>query len=150
MKKTVFAAFLISMSILAFAQKSNPVSWTFNAKKLTGNKYELRMTAALAKTWHIYSQKTPDGGPIPTFFSFSPNALVVNTGKPKEVGKLKRVKDKNFGVDVLYYSDKVDFVQTVTTKGNIKTNISGKVEYNVCDDSKCLPPTEVPFSIALK
>ncbi len=149
MKKTVFAVLLTTMSFLAIAQKSNPVTWAFNAKKLAANKYELRMTATLAKTWHIYSQKTPDGGPIPTAFTFSPNALVVNTGKPKEAGKLKRVKDKNFGVDVLFYSDKVDFVQTVTVKGNIKTNISGKVEYMVCDDSKCLPPTEVPFSIAL-
>jgi len=149
MKKTVFAVLLTLISFMAFAQRSNPVTWTFNAKKLAGNKYELRMTATLGNTWHIYSQKTPDGGPVPTSFTFSPNALVVNTGKPKESGKLKKIKDKNFGVDVLFYSDKVDFVQTVTVKGKIKTNISGKVEYMVCDDSKCLPPTEVPFSIAL-
>ena len=150
MKKTVFAFLLLIMAFKGFAQKSNPVSWIFNAKKLGANKYEVRITATLAKSWHIYSQNTPYGGPIPTTFIFSPNALVTNNTKPKEVGKLLKVKDKNIGVDVLYYSDKVDFVQIVTVKGNIKTNISGRVMYNICDESICLPPTEVPFSIALK
>ncbi|TSA66050.1 MAG: hypothetical protein D4R41_00075, partial [Sediminibacterium sp.] len=51
--------------------------------------------------------------------------------------------------NVLYYADQVQFVQTITVKGNIKTNISGSVNYMVCDDSQCLPPTTKSFDIKL-
>ncbi len=150
MQKITFFLFATIFALSSFAQPGNPVSWTFSAKKLAGNKYELRMSANLSKPWHIYSQKTPDGGPEPTQFTFNPNALVTHTGTPTEKGKLQKIHDKNFGVDVLFYSNNVDFLQIVTVKAAIKTNISGKVYYMVCDDSKCLPPTEVPFNIALK
>jgi thiol:disulfide interchange protein DsbD len=139
-----------AFTMTSFAQMSNPVNWTFTAKKLQGNNYEIQMSANLDKPWHIYSQNTLDGGPEPTKFTFNPNALVTISGKTTEKGKLQKIHDKNFGVDVLFYSNKVDFVQKLTVKGPIKTNISGKVYYMVCDDSKCLPPTEVTFNIALK
>lgn len=146
--------FLILFTVLvcsANAQQSL-VKWSFSAKKIAGakNKYELRMTATLPKGWHIYSQNTPEGGPEPTKFTFANNGLVINTGKPKEVGKLVKQHDDNFGVDVLHYADKVDFVQVVTVKGNIKTNVSGEVSYMICTDTRCLPPTTVTFNIALK
>ncbi|UEG48675.1 hypothetical protein LK994_08500 [Ferruginibacter lapsinanis] len=146
--------FLILFSALAgsVSAQQNPVKWTFSAKKLAGdkNKYELKITATLPKGWHIYSQNTPEGGPEPTKFTFAKNALVTNTSKPKEVGKLVKQHDENFGIDVLHYADKVDFVQVVTVKGKIKTNVSGEVYYMVCTDSRCLPPTTTPFNIALK
>jgi Disulphide bond corrector protein DsbC len=150
MNKSIISFLLMAISLSSFAQPKSPVSWAFSAKKLGANKYELKMTANIGNNWHLYSQKTPEGGPEATAITFSPNALVTNTGTPKEVGKLVKKHDESFGVDVMYYSNKVDFVQNVTVKGSFKTNVSGKVYFMVCDDSKCLPPTEVPFSIALK
>ncbi len=149
MRKIFFSIIIMLTGFYAMAQ-SNPVKWTFSSKKMTGNKYQLTMTATLLNGWHIYSQKTPDGGPEPTKFTFASNALVTNTGTPLEIGKIIRKKDDSFGVNVFYYSNKVDFVQTVTVKGAIKTNVSGDVYYMVCDDSRCLPPTTVKFNIPLK
>jgi thiol:disulfide interchange protein DsbD len=40
-------------------------------------------------------------------------------------------------------------VQVVKLKGNIKTTVAGSVEFMVCNDNKCLPPSEVPFKIAV-
>ena len=150
MKISLLSIIISVLSLGCFAQVQNPVTWTFSSKKLSGNQYELKMTATLTKGWHIYSQNTPEGGPEPTKFTFTPDALVTNTGRPKEVGKLEKSHDANFGIDVLNFSNKVEFVQKVTVKNAIKTNVSGKVYYMVCDDSKCLPPKEVGFSIALK
>jgi hypothetical protein len=31
---------------------------------------------------------------------------------------------------------------------NIK-QITGKIEYMVCDDTRCMPPIEVPFTITI-
>ena len=58
--------------------------------------------------------------------------------------------DNVFGIDVKYFNDRVEFIQTVKLKGNVKTNIGGTVEYMVCDDSQCLPPTKKTFDIKLQ
>jgi DsbC/DsbD-like thiol-disulfide interchange protein len=146
--------FIVLILLLApagiMAQIKNPVKWNYSAKKLSAGKYELRMTAILEKGWHIYSQNTPEGGPVPTTFTFTKNPLVTLTGPIKEVGKLESHFEKLFDVDVKQYSDKVDFVQTVTVKGTVKTNMAGKVEYILCNDKECLPPKKVDFSIALQ
>jgi thiol:disulfide interchange protein DsbD len=135
------------LNIIAAAQQKP--SWTFSAKKLAGNQYELHMTATPPAGWHIYSQNTPEGGPIPTSFTFNNNALVTLSGKVKETGKTVKYFDKNFKVNVIYFEGKVDFVQVVTVKGKIKTNVSGEVESMICNDRTCMPPATEKFNIAL-
>ncbi len=148
MKKILISIVLFVVYNVANAQQK--IVWNFVAKKLTGNTYELKMTATPPLGWHVYSQKTPDGGPIPTEFKFTNNALVViETSKPKEIGKLVTYFDKNFKVDVKYFEGKVDFVKIVTVKGKIKTNISGTVESMICNDRTCMPPTTEKFNISL-
>lgn len=133
------------------AQVQNPVQWSYTAKKKASNVYEVVVTAVLEPSWHIYSQNTPSGGPVPTKFTFTKNPLISFEGKVKEVGKLKSEKDNIFGVDVKYYSDKVEFVQMVKLKkDNLKTNVSSTIEYMLCNDSQCLPPTKKTIDIKLQ
>jgi len=135
---------------VASAQIQNPVHWSYTAKKINPTTYELHFTANISGNWHIYSQTTPEGGPIPTEFKFTPNALITVTDKkPKEEGKLVTYFDKNFKVDVKYFEGKVDFVKSVTVKGKIKTNVSGTVESMICNDRTCMPPTTEKFNIGL-
>lgn len=150
MKKSFLLAAALLFTLGAMAQLKDPVQWSYNARKKGDKVYEVVISAVFAKPWHLYSQTTPDGGPLPTKITFKQNPLVIVDGKAKEVGALKTIHDDNFGVDVKYYSDKVDFVQTVKLKGNVKTNISGSVEYMVCDDTQCLPPTTKNFDIKLQ
>jgi thiol:disulfide interchange protein DsbD len=70
-------------------------------------------------------------------------------GNVKEIGKLEKYKDKKLDISANQYSEKVTFVQKVKLKGKVKTNVSGKLEFQTCDDKKCLPPKTVNFSIAL-
>lgn len=149
MKKTFIILVAIFLVALAQAQQQK-ISWSFTAKKLADNKYELHLTATPPMGWHVYSQLTPEGGPIPTSFKFTTNGLVTVAGtKPKEAGKLVTYFDKNFKVDVKYFEGKVDFVKTVAVKGKIKTNISGSVESMICNDRTCMPPTTERFNIPL-
>lgn len=149
MKKIIVGVVVMLLIFSANAQQAK-VSWSFTAKKLPNNSYELHFIATPPTGWHIYSQLTPDGGPIPTDFKFTNNALVKVAGtKPKEIGKLTTYFDKNFKVDVKYFEGKVDFVKTITVKGHIKTNISGTVESMICNDRTCMPPTTEKFNIAL-
>jgi len=146
----LFVLILLLAPAGIMAQVKNPVKWSYTAKKLSTGKYELHMTATVEKGWHIYSQNTPEGGPVPTAFTFTKNPLVTLSGPVKEVGKLETHFEKLFDVDVKQYSDKVNFVQTVMVKGTVKTNMAGKVEYMLCNDKECLPPKKVDFSIALQ
>ncbi len=149
MKKLALLSALLIGSIASIAQLKDPVQWDFKAVKKEANSYEIVITATLPQPWHIYSQNTPKGGPRPTIVSFNKNPLVSLDGKVKEVGKLKKEKDEIFKVNVMYYGDKVEFVQKVKVKGAIKTNLTGTVEYMVCDDEQCLPPTRKSFDIKL-
>lgn len=147
--KNYFLLFLIlTLSVGAMAQIKDPVSWTAKSRK-KGDKTEIVLTATLPKPWHIYSQFTGEGGPVATSFTFSKNPLVTLDGKVKEMGTLKQQYDKLFDTNVKYFGDKVEFVQLVKVKGNIKTNINVTVEYMTCDDSQCLPPTKKNFNVAL-
>lgn len=149
MKKLLFTITLALFGIAAFAQQ-NPVSWSTKAEKQSNNTYKVIITATFSAPWHVYSQQTPDGGPVPTSFTFNKNPLVTLVGKTTEKGNLKTMHDKNFGVDVKYYANKVDFVQMVKVKANVKTNFSGSVNYMVCNDHECLPPRDQSFSVKLQ
>ena len=137
-------ALLITGSVMAQSEKE--VQWTFAAKKISDNLYEIHMTAKVNDDWHIYSQEAGDG-PFATAITFSKNPLINLEGKVKEAGKIKKVYEKSFETEVRYYENTVSFIQVVKVKGKGKTNVSGKVEFMVCNDSRCLPPSAVDFKI---
>ena len=146
--KTVLLSLFLFVSMAISAQ--NPVTWTFTSKKLTDNSYEIRMTATIEKGWHLYSQAQPeDAVADPTTFTITNNPLIELSGKIKEVGKMEKFHDKELEISANQYSEKVDFVQIIKLKGKAKTSFSGSVEYQTCDDKKCLPPKTVNFKVAL-
>jgi thiol:disulfide interchange protein DsbD len=151
MKKLfLFSAFLFTVAIVS-AQVPNPISWTFSSKKINDNVYELQMTATIQNGWHLYAQAQPnDAIAIPTTFQFTSNPLVQVDGRVKEAGKLEKFVDKDLGVSANQYSKQVLFTQRVKLKGKAKSNVTGNVTYQTCDDKKCLPPKTVSFSVALK
>ena len=151
MKKIFFFLTLVFVTVSASAQIANPVSWTFSSKKVSDNLYEVQMTASIQKGWHLYSQAQPkDAIAIPTMFEFTKNPLVQFDGNVKETGKLEKFVDKDLGVSANQYSNEVFFKQRVKLKGKAKSNVTGNVTFQTCDDKKCLPPKTVSFSIALK
>lgn len=150
-KKLLFSfVVLIIAGATAFAQL-NPVSWAFNSKKIGDKTYEVRMTATMQPGWHLYSQVQPeDAIAIPTDIQFNKNPLISLNGSIKEVGKMEKFKDDKLGVAANQYAKKVEFVQVVKLKANAKTNLTGTIEYQTCDDEKCLPPKKVNFNLAVQ
>lgn len=151
MKKILAFSFLLFFANMLFAQMvKSPVDWTATSKKIGDKTYEIRLVANIQKGWHIYSQNTPDGGPIPTNISFTKNPLVTVEGATKEIGKMEQRHEKLFGVDVKQFSDKVEFVQVVKLKANVKTSAEVAVEFMTCDDKTCLPPATKKFTVAIR
>lgn len=150
MKKLLTLTLLFSLALTAKAQL-NPITWSFSSKKIGDKMYEIEMKATIQNKWHLYSQVQPeDAIAIPTNFTFNPNPLYKLDGKVKETGKLEKYTDKTLGVSANQYSNTVVFTQKIKLKANVKTNVTGSVEYQTCDDEKCLPPKTVNYSIAVR
>jgi thiol:disulfide interchange protein DsbD len=146
MKKIYLALLSFFVVAVASAQIENPVKWSYTAKKISDKVYDVYVTANLDNKWHIYAQDAGEGAE-PTSLSFSKNPLINLDGKVKEEGKLEKEYDKNFGSTLKFYSNKVSFVQRIKLKSPVATVLKGSVNYMVCNDRKCLPPKEIPFTV---
>jgi hypothetical protein len=150
MKKLVLILVSFFTVGLLSAQGLNPVSWSFTSKKISDNVYELQMIANIQQGWHVYSQTQPkDAIAQPTTVIFNKNPLVELDGKLKEAGNLEKFKDKDLDISANQYSNKVVFSQRVKVKGKAKTNVTGKLTYQTCNDEKCLPAKTINVSIPL-
>jgi hypothetical protein len=150
MYRFFFLLLITSLPVVISAQIQQPVKWSYKLKKLNASTYEMHITATIAKGWHIYSQTTPDGGPVATTIIFSKNPLLTLVGTAKEVGKLEQRHEELFGVDVKQFSSSVNFIQTIKVKAAVKTAVTGTVEFMVCNERECLPPTTNKFSLPIQ
>jgi hypothetical protein len=114
-----------------------------------GDRYEITLTAMIQGKWHLYSQSTPEGGPVPTKISFTNNPMLQLEGPVKEDGRLIEKMEEVFEMKVKYYEGMVVFRQIVQLKKKVKTKIAGTVRYMVCDDTQCLPPRVEGFGVSL-
>ena len=123
------------------------VTWQFSAKHTGAAQYELHLTATVESPWHIYSPSSIADAAFPTRIHFNKSALVIISGPVKEQGKMINKYEEVYDGTVKYFEGTVDFIQTVKVKPEVKTIVSGTVEYMVCKEDKCLPPRKVPFTI---
>jgi len=146
MKKTILFGLAVLAGSLVMAQSSKEVAWNYTVKKISDKVYEVHMTATIGGNYHMYAQVAGDG-PISTSFSWTKNPLVTPVGQIKEVGHIVAKMEAAWGHEVRYFEKTVDFVQTVQLKSKVKTNLAGKVEFMVCNDTQCLPPADVDIKV---
>ena len=150
MKKATILLFTLLLTSVAgaFAQIETPVTWSYAAKKVSKTEAIIYLKATIENGWHIYSLNQKSGGPIKTTVTFDPSKDYTKVGlttEPKPVVKYEKV----FSMNVNYFEKQVIFQQKVKIpKGSAA--VKGKIEFMVCNDSKCLPPDEVSFSVQVK
>lgn len=128
------------------AQIFDPVKWDFSSKKISDCEYELIINAKLDGNWHLYGQKSyGDEGPIPTSFNFtkSPNYELI--GKAKE-SKLIKKFEPVWNFELQFFEHAAVFTQKIKVKRDKSFDVKGKLEYMVCNESQCLPPTTIDFN----
>ena len=144
--KKLLSLILILVAFTSQAQILEPVKWAFSSKTINDTEAELIITAKIDRGWHVYSQFIEEGGPIPTSFNFSPSGDYKLIGKVSETPKAVSAFDKTFDMQIAWHENKVIFTQKIKLI-KPKTTVTGKLEFMVCDDERCLPPTEVEFKI---
>ncbi len=132
MKKIVFILFAIFTFATSSAQMKNPVKWTTKTEKISDTEFNLIMNATIEKGWHMYSQFTPENGPLAIVLTFKDQKGYQLIGKAKE-SPYKKHFNADFGVDEYYFEDKA----TLTQKVKITNPKIGKIVVNV-DFQACL------------
>ena len=133
------------------AQIHEPVKWSTSVEKIKDGEYYLVINATIDKGWHLYSQTMPEdapnGTPLPTSFKFEENGNYKLSGGVIEP-KGHTAMDPVFEANIKYFDVSATFKQKIKTSGS-KSTVKGIVEFMVCDDARCLPPTEVELSFEI-
>lgn len=140
---------MLLLSAGMFGQMYNPVKWKTSAEQLSEKEYLLKIQAEIQSGWHLYGQYIEEGGPSRTAFTFkNPNKNFELIGKTTEE-KGHEVQDKIFDMKIKYFEGKALFTQKIKIVSGSVTNVNAEVEFMVCDDSNCLPPSseELIFKI---
>lgn len=149
MKKiTLLLSLLFVVSLSINAQIFDPVKFKTTLNPISDTEAEIVFTAAIEAGWHVYSTDLDDG-PISATFNVDKSDGVETVGKLMPRGKEIKKFDNIFQMNVRYFESKGEFVQKVKfTK--LEYTVTGYLEYGVCNDETCLPPTEVPFTFSGK
>lgn len=130
---------IMLLAFLAFANGSaqmlNPVKWTSKTEKISETEFNLVLEGVLDEGWHLYSQFTPEGGPLPLELKF-----IAANGNYNLVGKAvesttKRAYNDIFEIDEIFFEKKVVVKQRVKIINPKITTISLDIDYQVCKEA---------------
>ena len=147
-KKLFLVSLLLLFSMMAEAQIYNPIKWKTSVKKISDTEYELNAQAVIEAGWHLYSQIVADGGPIATQFTFSKTPdFQLFGGVTEEKGKT--IQDPVFKMPIKFFEKETTFKQRIKVTASKPFKIKTEVEFMVCNDENCLPPSseEMEFTV---
>ena len=135
MRKLLF----LLLSLLAFAKGNSqildPVKWTTSIEKKSETNYLLTFNGVIENDWHMYSQFTPDGGPLPLEIIFKDQKGNFNLiGKAKE-GKTITAFNDIFGVNETFFVKKAQIQQEISLLNPKISKVEVALNYQVCKDA---------------
>ncbi len=147
MKKLLFSLLLLIPAMTVFSQIEQHVSWKFSINKISDTQAEVVCEATLDDGWHIYSYDLPENTAFPTIITFNESDLYKTIGEIVEDPKPEVHYDESFKAELKWISKKASFKQIVEVKDG--ATVEGMIEYMICNDENCMPPTEELFSLTL-
>jgi thiol:disulfide interchange protein DsbD len=137
--KSIYKLFFLLLSFLTVtsvnAQILNPVKWNQRVEKITETEFNLVLEGTIEEGWHLYSQFTPEGGPLPLELKFDVNKTNYSLiGKAVE-SKTKREFNTIFEVDEVFFEKKIKITQKVKITNPKLSQINLEIDYQVCKDA---------------
>lgn len=146
MKKFMLA--LVGLFSLTLSAQMDPVSWSSEVQ-VNGDVVTLKLLATIDEGWHLYSQFVEEGGPIPTSFTITASEDFSGDFVFKEEGELHKEYDPNFEMELAFFANEAVFTTELKALKEDFT-INGELEFMVCNDEMCLPPTFVDFRAEIR
>jgi thiol:disulfide interchange protein DsbD len=134
MKKLLFILIAFLVFYNGFSQILDPVKWKSKTEKISENEFNLILEGKIDAGWHLYSQFTPEGGPIPLEIQYTESV-----GNYELVGKTKESKTKKefnpvFEVDEIFFEHKVVLTQKVKILNSKIRSIKVVIDYQTCKE----------------
>jgi thiol:disulfide interchange protein len=134
MKKLLFTLFAFLILTNGFSQILDPVKWKSKTEKISDTEFNLILEGKIDAGWHLYSQFTPDGGPIPLEIQYIESAENYELiGKTKE-SKTKKEFNPVFEVDEIFFESKVVLTQRVKILNSKVSSIKVVIDYQTCKE----------------
>lgn len=150
MKKLNLLITFLIFSVFSFSQIHEPVKWSYELKNTGTNSANIILKASIEKGWHLYGMDIPENGPLPTKIVFETLIGAKTEGKVQSTSKPKEVYDPNFDMKLTWFANEAVFVQKISFTDATKIRVKGYVQFMVCNDESCLPPTKEQFDLGNK
>lgn len=134
MKQLFFllCAFLVYANLSA--QVLDPAKWTTKIENKGGSTYLLTFNAVIENDWHLYSQFTPDGGPLALEIIFkNQKGNYTLVGKAKE-SKTRTAYNDIFEVNETFFEKKAQIQQEIKITNPKLNEVKVDFNYQVCKD----------------
>lgn len=147
MKKLILLLFAFFALANSSAQIKKPVKWTAKTEKVSDTEFNLVMNATIENGWHMYSQFTPDGGPLPIVLTFkNQKGNFELVGKAKE-SPYKKEFNKDFEVDEYYFENNATLTQKVKITNPKNNKIVLNVDFQACQNQCINDKIDLTFDI---
>ena len=135
MRKISVTFFVLLAFAFGNAQILDPVKWTTKIEKKSETNYILTFNGLIENEWHLYSQFTPDGGPLPLEITFKNQKGNYNLiGKAKE-GKTTTAYNDVFEVNETFFVKNAQIQQEIALINPNTKTIEVEFNYQVCKQS---------------
>ncbi len=114
--------------------EAHPVQWTQELIRESDTSFSLVFEASIDPEWHLYSQHTPEGGALPTEFSFKGNGMGYQTLGPVLESETETAFSDIFEVDETFFKGTARFVQKIYLNDKSLPGIQVDIFYQVCKE----------------
>jgi thiol:disulfide interchange protein DsbD len=130
--------YFLLVALLAFvnvnSQILDPAKWTTKIETKSANSFLITFEGTIENDWHLYSQFTPDGGPLPLEVNFK-NAQ----GNYSLIGKAKESKTRTayndvFEVNETFFEKRAVITQEIKVLNPALKKIEVELNYQVCKE----------------
>lgn len=134
MRKHVFLLLVFLAFATGNAQILDPVKWTTQIEKKSETNYILTFNGIIEADWHMYSQFTPEGGPLPLEVLFKNQKGNFDlVGKAKE-SKTRTAYNDIFEVNETFFEKNVQIKQEIRVLNPKNSKIEAVLNYQVCKE----------------
>jgi thiol:disulfide interchange protein DsbD len=147
MKKIIVLLVVFMAFAKGNAQILDPVKWTTKVETKSNGNIVLIFEGQIENNWHMYSQFTPSGGPLPLEVAFKnqkDNFTLI--GKTKE-SKTKTAYNDVFEVNETFFEKTVKLEQEIHLINTKITKVEVTLNYQVCKNSCINLEKNFTFSI---
>jgi len=144
--KKILLLLLAVVPLFTLGQINEPVKWAADFD-IDGDSATLTLSARIDAGWHLYATELPpiDFGPSPTTVTYSGMSGLKAAGALTSSVPPLEAYEATFESNVRYWEGKVTLRQRFAVTGS-NPALAGHVEFQACDNSRCIPPTAFDFS----